>query len=149
MADLISRQAAIDVLYKNYILGRGDLNEVLDHIVDRLEKLPSAQPVEKDINVPVKDCISRQEAIDYCYQLINVEHQQGSDEMNYGQERVNQTETILHHLEFMPSAQPEQRLSCKNCIHLGHGYMMPCKNCKRNQMLPDWYEVETERKKND
>ena len=46
-------------------------------------------------------------------------------------------------------AEPEQRLSCKNCIHLGHGYMMPCKNCKRNQMLPDWYEVETERKKND
>ena len=44
MNDLISRQAAIDVLDKNYILGRGDLNEVLDHIVDRLEKLPSAQP---------------------------------------------------------------------------------------------------------
>ena len=53
------------------------------------------------------DLISRQAAIDYCYQLINVEHEQGSDEMNYGQERVNQTETILHHLEFMPSAQPE------------------------------------------
>ena len=53
------------------------------------------------------DLISRQAAIDYCYQLINVEHQQGSDEMNYGQERVNQTETILHHLELMPSAQPE------------------------------------------
>ena len=44
MMDLISRQAAIDVLDKNHILGRGDLNEVLDHIVDRLEKLPSAQP---------------------------------------------------------------------------------------------------------
>lgn len=41
----------------------------------------------------------------------------------------------------LPSAQPEHRLSCKNCIHLGHGYMMPCKNCKRNQTLPDWYEV--------
>lgn len=40
-----------------------------------------------------------------------------------------------------PSAHSEQRLSCKNCIHLGHGYMMPCQNCKRNQMLPDWYEV--------
>ena len=53
------------------------------------------------------DLISRKDAIDYCYQLINVEHQQGSDEMNYGQERVNQTETILHHLELMPSAQPE------------------------------------------
>ena len=57
----------------------------------------------------MSDTISRQAAIDYCYQLINVEHQQGSDEMNYGQERVNQTETILHHLEFMPSAQPEER----------------------------------------
>ena len=57
----------------------------------------------------VTDTISRQAAIDYCYQLINVEHQQGSDEMNYGQERVNQTETILHHLEFMPSAQSERQ----------------------------------------
>ena len=55
----------------------------------------------------MNDLISRQAAIDYCYQLINVEHQQGSDEMNYGQERVNQTETILNHLELMPSAQPE------------------------------------------
>ena len=55
----------------------------------------------------MNDLISRQAAIDYCYQLINVEHQQGSDEMNYGQERVDQTETILHHLEFMPSAHPE------------------------------------------
>lgn len=55
------------------------------------------------------DCISRQEAIDYCCQLINVEHQQGSDEMNYGHERVNQTETILHHLEIMPSAKPESQ----------------------------------------
>ena len=45
--ELIRRKAAIDVLYKNYILGRGDLNEVLDHIVDRLEKLPSAQPERK------------------------------------------------------------------------------------------------------
>ena len=60
------------------------------------------------------DLISRQAAIDYCYQLINVEYEQGSDEMNYGQERVNQTETILHHLEFMPSAQPEI-VRCKDC----------------------------------
>ena len=28
------------------------------------EQLPSAQPVDKDINVPVKDCISRHAAID-------------------------------------------------------------------------------------
>lgn len=46
----------------------------------------------------------------------------------------------------LPSAEPEQFKSCKNCIHLGHAYMMPCKNCRRNQMMPDWYEVETERR---
>ena len=52
-------------------------------------------------------------------------------------------------LKALPSAQPEQHLTCKNCIHLGHAYMMPCKNCKRNQMLPDWYEVETERREDE
>ena len=65
-----------------------------------------AKTGENDAYKTSCDCISRRMAIDYCYQLINVEHQQGSDEMNYGQERVNQTETILHHLELMPSVQP-------------------------------------------
>ena len=74
------------------------------------------------------DLISRQAAIDYCYQLINVEHQQGSDEMNYGQERVNQTETILHHLELMPSAQPEI-VRCKDCIYWWESHKM----CERNK----------------
>lgn len=54
------------------------------------------------------DTISRQAAIDYCYALINAENPSDpSDEWNYSQERINQTEVILHHLEFMPSAQPE------------------------------------------
>ena len=82
---------------------------------------------------PCEDCISRQAAIDYCYQLINVEHQQGSDEMNYGQERINQTETILHHLEFMPSAQPEI-IRCKDCKHYqfvdNRAFGMPVKMCE-------------------
>lgn len=56
------------------------------------------------------------------------------------------TDEVVKGLEALPPAQPEQHLTCKNCIHLGHAYMMPCKNCKRNQMLPDWYEVETERR---
>ena len=63
----------------------------------------------------MSDLISRRAAIDYCYKLINAEHQQGSDVMNYGQERVNQTETILHHLEFMPSAQPDLDEWCTDC----------------------------------
>jgi hypothetical protein len=111
--DTISRQAAIDALCsecqgrcipcENYPCGE----------VEAINALPSAhseieeRKEESAQNVPKEDLISRKAAIDYCYQLINVEHQQGSDEMNYGQERVNQTEAILHHLEFMPSAQPE------------------------------------------
>jgi rubrerythrin len=51
------------------------------------------------------DLISRQAAIDYCYALINAEHLD-RDEMNYSQERVNQTEVILHHLEFLPAVAP-------------------------------------------
>ena len=83
------------------------------------------------------DTISRQAAIDAFYEMASdIDH-------------LCTVGDYVHVLEMLPSAQPEQRLSCKNCIHLGHGYMMPCKNCKRNQMLPDWYEVETERKKND
>lgn len=56
------------------------------------------------------DLIDRQKAIDYCYALINAENPSDPhDEWNYSQERINQTEVILHHLEFMPSAQPEQK----------------------------------------
>ena len=44
MADLITRQAAIDVLDRNHILGQGLLNDTLDHIADAIMALPSAQP---------------------------------------------------------------------------------------------------------
>ena len=56
----------------------------------------------------MNDLISRQAAIDYCYALINAKNlSNSSDECNYSQKRLDQTEVILHHLEFMPSAQPE------------------------------------------
>lgn len=74
----------------------------------------------------MSDLISRQAAIEYCYALINAENP--SDEWNYGQERINQTEVILHHIESMPSAQPEQKVGkwiggelgyCTCCGHKG------------------------------
>ena len=42
--DVIYRQAAIDELDKNHILGQGLLNDILDHIADAISALPSAQP---------------------------------------------------------------------------------------------------------
>jgi hypothetical protein len=80
--------------------------------------------------IPSEDYISRQAAIDYCRQLINVEHQQGSDEMNYGQERVNQTETILHHLEIIPSVQPKTGQP-----KTGH-WVSHSEYCKMNNLIP-------------
>ena len=56
-------------------------------------------------------------------------------------------EQIIERLKNDPEAEWVKVVRCKNCIHLGHAYKMPCKNCRRNQMLPDWYEVETERRK--
>ena len=104
MEDTISRKMAIDAIEKNAYR-----HTYLDQIIDIIKALPPAQPETHDKRTETHscDCISRQAAIDYCYQLINVEYEQGSDEMNYGQERVNQTETILHHLENLPSAQPD------------------------------------------
>lgn len=67
MSDLINRAAAIDAVHRNYdtILDfRSDGETVANSVGDILSDLPSAQPVAKDINVPVKDCISRQAALD-------------------------------------------------------------------------------------
>jgi len=50
MADLITRQAAIDVLDRNHILGQGLLNDTLDHIADAIMALPSAQPERTCVN---------------------------------------------------------------------------------------------------
>jgi hypothetical protein len=120
MSDLIERQKAIEVIEEMQMpIMRSMFPEEqfvfkgMSEALSAIKDLPSAhseieeRKEESAQNVPKEDLISRKAAIDYCYQLINVEHQQGSDEMNYGQERVNQTEAILHHLEFMPSAQPE------------------------------------------
>lgn len=43
--------------------------------------------------------IDADEVIAYCKRLIEVEEKQGSDKMNYGQERVFQTEAIMQHIQ--------------------------------------------------
>ena len=55
------------------------------------------------------DCISRQGVIDFCESLMNAEVAQETDDWGYGRERYNQTEAIQHHVEIMPSVQPERK----------------------------------------
>ena len=73
VSDLISRQAAINRIESHIRTGDElypltDTDKTLNHAFEIaatcVYNLPSAQPVAKDINVPVSDCISRQAAID-------------------------------------------------------------------------------------
>ena len=52
----------------------------------------------------MSDLIERDKVIEYCLKLIDAERKQGSDVMNYGQERINQTDTIIAFVENLPSA---------------------------------------------
>ena len=56
----------------------------------------------------MSDLIERDKVIEYCLKLIDVERKQGSDVMNYGQERINQTDTIIAFVENLPSARPKE-----------------------------------------
>jgi len=55
----------------------------------------------------MSDLIERDKVIEYCLKLIDVERKQGTDVMNYGQERINQTDAIIAFVENLPSARPK------------------------------------------
>ena len=121
MDKLISQQAAFDALHRYFADGfEEDRWWNSTHVIAALKGLPSIQPTISILK-NVEDAISRQDAIKYCYDLINAENPSGEhDYWNYSQERINQTEVILHHLEVMPSVQPET-----NCSEFPNNWI-PC-----------------------
>jgi len=144
IGDMISRQAAIDAVKFGITYAKAvdkntgevinlfeESNEELKKAAERIKNLPSAD---------VGNMISKQQLLDDLKEMCIISFW----EANEHSEECYQD--IYRYIESMSSAQPEQFKSCKNCIHLGHAYMMPCKNCRRNQMMPDWHEVETERR---
>ena len=145
MSDLINRQDAIEVVMNTepvvFDVQTLEPHQKTKDVIAAIEALPSAQPEERTeerTETHTCDCISRQAAIDMV-RKCNVK------EVTPAYMLIDKSE-IMTELMMLPSAEPEQFKSCKNCIHLGHAYMMPCKNCRRNQMMPDWYDVETERR---
>ena len=61
--------------------------------------------------------IDKQIILDKCQRLIDVERKQGSDVMNYGRERVNQTEVIMEYIEYMtPTADVVERSKIDKAI---------------------------------
>ena len=124
MADQVDRQAVKNIFTELY--GMSAIGSVFDKYewADICEttanELPSIQPTISILK-NVEDAISRQDAIKYCYDLINAENPSDEhDYWNYSQERINQTEVILHHLEVMPSIQPET-----NCSEFPNNWI-PC-----------------------
>ena len=126
MDDLISRKAAIDAIrkWKRY--------ETTEGLVDRINKLPSAQPEthEERTETHACDCISRQAAIDAILAVTGnssvrelYEHVQehGLSEMWSG--GVNAAIDIII---AVPSAQPEI-VRCKDCKH--SRFFDPCFYC--------------------
>ena len=113
----MTNQGAIEILKteRNHMIPTllPERIEAMDMAISALQ----AQDLQPTCNNLAIDTISRTAAIDYCYALINAENPSDpSDGWNYSQERINQTEVILHHLEFMPSAQQEI-VRCKDCKH--------------------------------
>lgn len=104
MEDTISRKMAIDAHYE-YCNKHPDAGFPVWSL-KILEDLPSAQPVDKDINVPINDCISRQAAIDALHGYFD---------------GMLETDTwspcdVYGLIEILPSAQPEHTNSwCIDC----------------------------------
>lgn len=108
------------------VMDVGIIREAFNMAISALQAQEAKNSTESSSTHKALDTISRQEAIDYCYALINAENlSDPSDEWNYSQERINQTEVILHHLEFMPSAQPTLQPTCNE---LAKDICVPCKD---------------------
>ena len=72
--DTISRQAAIETSLEFFVefLGGAFYENSQKELIARFQRLPSAQPVARDIDVLSNDLISRQEAIDQLHQSYNL-----------------------------------------------------------------------------
>lgn len=70
-----------------------------DDIYAAIERVPSAQPVAKDINVPVKDCISRQAALDALEKI------DCSDGVGISSLKCDAVEDAVTAIKVLPSAQ--------------------------------------------
>lgn len=87
--------------------------------------------------------IDKQIILDKCQRLIDVERKQGSDVMNYGRERVNQTEVIMEYIEYMaPTADVAPIIHARwvlldECANSGYY----CSNCQKKLVKEGWSDT--------
>lgn len=79
--------------------------------------------------------IDKQIILDKCQRLIDVERKQGSDVMNYGRERVNQTEVIMEYIEYMtPTADVVEREKIDKAIKEMERYSTSFEHANRHDL---------------
>ena len=141
MDDLISRQAAIDIVNKynkSHMILMGKPMLCAAPIVIELEDLPSAQPetaertAEAAQNVSDSDLISRKAAIDAI--RASTSKYTGFMEME-----MYTDDDAVEAIEDLPSAQPV--ITCDGCKFVGtYDTDFPCRNCIRREK--DYYAQE-------
>jgi len=108
--DLISRKDAIEAHYE-YCNKHPDAGFPVWSL-KILKDLPSAQPVAKDINVPVKDCISRKAAIelvkDVCDAIMS------GCESRYDPETEDEVYTDIREVDAILKCNKEVRIALRN-----------------------------------
>ena len=124
----MTREEAIQVLH--HIVQVADTSDCGIKEIDGIdeEALDMAIKALEQVDESV-DAISRQAVIDKLNRMIEVERLQGTDEMNYGRERVRAYETMLYLVKseyLYPSVNPqeptghwewltEDKYRCSNC----------------------------------
>ena len=85
-----------------------------DDIYAAIERVPSAVPVAKDINVPVKDCISRAAAIDAMRNEKTVETSVAGYASNAG------IDWCIDAIKALPSAHPDFDAYCDRLYNIAY-----------------------------
>lgn len=140
MRDLIDRQAAIDLVRDvcDAVMSGCESwydPETEDEVFKDIREVDAILKCNKEARIALRNMPSAQSKQKDCESCRYNAYE-------WDEEPCDSCIGVGNH--WKPSAESERHLTCKNCIHLGHAYMMPCKNCKRNQMLPDWYEERRE-----
>ena len=146
MDDLISRQAAVDELYKMLHDCFWADDEELDAVITTLNELPSAQPDSKELSLTQKtlDTIIRQDAIDAVNTKIKKWNAVDGEGYHVGL-GLRYTD-VIDTLTDLPSAQPEI-IRCRECKwqkdQSGSTAWLPCRALVTP---PDFYCGRAERR---
>ena len=138
-ADTISRRDAIETIFNEPLCESGMKERtaiaVVLAIYEKIKSLPSAQPVDKDIDVPIKDCISRQSAIAEIARWIDYIDEDMINRIQIGLNRLPSAQPERESIKWIPhesifGGSDERVYTCDKCgYNIGFHVENFCPNC--------------------